>query len=75
MLDELGSPLRTGHQTLARIQEAMDAGAEDKDFTRIHPEMDSPAGKPHRKRSFQPLRSGAPDSQRMIRNVPFMPSP
>ncbi len=41
--EKLGSSMRTGHQTLARIQAAMDAGAEDKDFTCIHPEMDNSA--------------------------------
>lgn len=37
---ELGSPMRIGHQTLAWIQAAVDAGMEDEDFTRLYPELD-----------------------------------
>ncbi len=37
---ELGSPMRIGHQTLAWIQAAMDAGMEDEDFTRLYPALD-----------------------------------
>lgn len=37
---ELGSPMRIGHQTLAWIQAAIDAGMEDEDFTRLYPELD-----------------------------------
>ena len=36
---ELGSPMRIGHQTLAWIQAAMDAGMEDEDFTRLYPAL------------------------------------
>lgn len=38
--EELGSPMRIGHQTLAWIQAAMDAGMEDDDFTRLYPMLD-----------------------------------
>lgn len=38
--EELGSPMRIGHQTLAWIQAAIDAGMEDEDFTRLYPAMD-----------------------------------
>ena len=38
--EELGSPMRIGHQTLAWIQAAVDAGMEDEDFTRLYPELD-----------------------------------
>lgn len=72
---ELGSPMRTGHQTLAGIQAAMDVGMEDEEFTRITPQVSSPAGNRRRKRTFQPLRSGASDSRRTIRDVLFMPWP
>ena len=37
---ELGSPMRIGHQTLAWIQAAVDAGMEDDDFTRLYPALD-----------------------------------
>ncbi len=37
---ELGSPMRLGHQTLAWIQAAVDAGMEDEDFTRMYPALD-----------------------------------
>ncbi len=37
---ELGSPMRLGHQTLAWIQAAVDAGMEDEDFTRLYPALD-----------------------------------
>lgn len=38
--EELGSPMRLGHQTLAWIQAAMDAGMEEEDFTRMYPALD-----------------------------------
>jgi len=38
--EELGSPMRIGHQTLAWIQAAIDAGMEDEDFTRMYPALD-----------------------------------
>ncbi len=38
--EELGSPMRIGHQTLAWIQAAIDAGMADQDFTRLYPELD-----------------------------------
>jgi 3-hydroxyisobutyrate dehydrogenase len=37
---EVGSPMRLGHQTLAWIQAAVDAGMEDEDFTRLYPALD-----------------------------------
>ena len=37
---EVGSPMRLGHQTLAWIQAAVDAGMEDEDFTRMYPALD-----------------------------------
>lgn len=37
---ELGSPMRIGHQTLAWLQAAVDAGMEDEDFTRLYPALD-----------------------------------
>jgi 3-hydroxyisobutyrate dehydrogenase len=37
---ELGSPMRLGHQTLAWIEAAVDAGMEDEDFTRLYPALD-----------------------------------
>lgn len=37
---ELGSPMRIGHQTLAWIQSAVDAGMEEEDFTRLYPALD-----------------------------------
>lgn len=43
--EELGSPMRIGHQTLAWIQAAMDAGMEDEDFTRLYPALDKLADK------------------------------
>jgi len=42
---ELGSPMRIGHQTLAWIQAAIDAGMEDEDFTRLYPALDDLADK------------------------------
>lgn len=42
---ELGSPMRLGHQTLAWIQAAVDAGMEDEDFTRMYPALDELAKK------------------------------
>ncbi len=44
--EELGSPMRIGHQTLAWIQAAIDAGMEDEDFTRMYPALDALAAKP-----------------------------
>jgi 3-hydroxyisobutyrate dehydrogenase len=38
--EELGSPMRIGHQTLAWIQAAVDAGMEEEDFTRLYPALD-----------------------------------
>ena len=37
--NELGSPMRIGHQTLAWTQAAVDAGLEDEDFTRLYPAL------------------------------------
>ena len=37
---EVGSPMRIGHQTLAWIQAAVDAGMEEEDFTRMYPALD-----------------------------------
>lgn len=37
---QLGSPMRLGHQTLAWIQAAVDAGMEEEDFTRLYPALD-----------------------------------
>jgi 3-hydroxyisobutyrate dehydrogenase len=37
---ELDSPMRIGHQTLAWIQAAVDAGMEEEDFTRLYSELD-----------------------------------
>ncbi len=36
---EVGSPMRIGHQTLAWLQAAVDAGMEDEDFTRLYPAL------------------------------------
>ncbi len=36
---ELGSPMRIGHQTLAWLQSAVDAGMEEEDFTRLYPAL------------------------------------
>lgn len=41
LAEELGSPMRIGHQTLAWIQAAIDAGMEDEDFTRLYPALDT----------------------------------
>ena len=41
LAEELGSPMRIGHQTLAWIQAAVDAGMEDEDFTRLYPALDT----------------------------------
>ncbi len=38
--EELGSPMRLGHQTLAWLQAAVDAGMEEEDFTRLYPALD-----------------------------------
>ncbi|NNE79439.1 MAG: NAD(P)-dependent oxidoreductase [Silicimonas sp.] len=38
--NELGTPMRIGHQTLAWIQAAIDAGMADEDFTRLYPALD-----------------------------------
>ena len=40
LAEELGSPMRIGHQTLAWIQAAVDAGMEEEDFTRLYPALD-----------------------------------
>ncbi len=40
LAEELGSPMRIGHQTLDWIQAAVDAGMEDEDFTRLYPALD-----------------------------------
>ncbi len=40
LAEELGSPMRIGHQTLAWIQAAVDAGMEEEDFTRMYPALD-----------------------------------
>lgn len=45
LAEELGSPMRIGHQTLAWIQAAVDAGMEDEDFTRMYPALDKLAEK------------------------------
>ncbi len=37
---ELGSPMRIGHQTLAWIEAAVDAGMKEEDFTRLYPALD-----------------------------------
>ncbi|WP_413719354.1 NAD(P)-dependent oxidoreductase [Silicimonas sp. MF1-12-2] len=42
---ELGSPMRIGHQTLAWLQAAVDAGMEEEDFTRLYPMLDKLAEK------------------------------
>jgi len=36
---EVDSPMRIGHQTLAWLQAAVDAGMEDEDFTRLYPAL------------------------------------
>lgn len=36
---ELGTPMRLGHQTLAWLQAAVDAGMEEEDFTRLYPAL------------------------------------
>lgn len=38
---DLGSPMRIGHQTLAWLQSAVDAGMEEDDFTRLYPALDN----------------------------------
>ena len=45
LAQNLGSPMRIGHQTLAWIQAAVDAGMEDEDFTRMYPALDELADK------------------------------
>lgn len=40
LAEELGSPMRIGHQTLAWIQSAIDAGMAEEDFTRLYPALD-----------------------------------
>ncbi|WP_420011577.1 NAD(P)-dependent oxidoreductase [Tateyamaria sp.] len=40
LAQELGSPMRLGHQTLAWIQAAVDAGMEEEDFTQLYPALD-----------------------------------
>ena len=37
---ELGSPMRLGHQTLAWLEAAVEAGMEEEDFTRLYPALD-----------------------------------
>lgn len=37
---ELGSPMRLGHQTLAWLEAAVEDGMEDEDFTRLYPALD-----------------------------------
>lgn len=41
MAEELGSPMKIGHQTLAWLQAAVDAGMQDEDFTRLYPALDT----------------------------------
>jgi len=36
---EVDRPMRIGHQTLAWLQAAVDAGMEDEDFTRLYPAL------------------------------------
>ena len=36
---ELGSPMRIGHQTLAWLEAAVEAGMEEEDFTRLYPAL------------------------------------
>jgi len=36
---DVGSPMRLGHQTLAWLQAAVDAGMEEEDFTRLYPAL------------------------------------
>lgn len=38
--EKLGTPMRLGHQTLAWLQAAVDAGMEEDDFTRLYPALD-----------------------------------
>lgn len=45
LAEELGSPMRIGHQTLIWIQAAIDAGMADDDFTRMYPALDKLAEK------------------------------
>lgn len=40
LAEELGSPMRLGHQTLAWLRAAIEAGMEDEDFTRLYPSLD-----------------------------------
>ena len=37
--EEVGSPMRIGHQTYAWLQAAVDAGMKDDDFTRLYPAL------------------------------------
>ena len=46
--DKLGSPMRLGHQTLAWIQAAVDAGMAEEDFTRLYPALNGLADKPEK---------------------------
>lgn len=39
LAEELGSPMRIGHQTLAWIEAAVEAGMEEEDFTRLYPAL------------------------------------
>lgn len=43
---ELGSPMRLGHQTMAWIQAAVDAGMQEEDFTRMYPALSDLVEKP-----------------------------
>lgn len=43
---EVSSPMRIGHQTLAWLQAAVDAGMEDEDFTRLYPALGDLVDKP-----------------------------
>ena len=45
LAEDLGSPMKIGHQTLAWIQAAVDAGMEEEDFTRLYPALGKLSGK------------------------------
>lgn len=40
LAEELAAPMRLGHQTLARLDAAIDAGMKEEDFTRLYPALD-----------------------------------
>lgn len=40
LAEDLGSPMRIGHQTLAWLEAAVDAGMSEEDFTRLYPALD-----------------------------------